>query len=358
MNPDTQLLEIVHQSGHLQKFILGAGVKQFEDSLRDRLGARDAVAVASGAGALAMALAAIGITVGDEVVVPAFCSSAVAAAVVNAGATPVFVDVDARTMVMDPCRIEEKITPRTRAVIPVHLFSCMADMTAILEIARRHALMVIEDAGSQLGARTGGTPAGLWGDIGAFSFSPATLMGACGEGGMVVTRHPELGVRCRMLRNHGQEEGFRFIHKCIGVNSRMDEIQALYLIQKLDELDSILAGRIYIAESYHRMLEPLEDHLILPPRGSDGRCYHQFVLQTAERDSLHAHLGRRGIRSRVYYPISLPHQETLAPYVQYGDHFENADRASYQNLALPMSTGMTDAQIRTVTDAVVEYFHS
>ena len=357
MNLDTQLLEIVHQSGHLQKFILGAGVRRFEDSLRDRLGAQDAVAVASGTGALAIALAAIGITIGDEVIVPAFCSSAVAAAVVNAEAIPVFVDVEARTMVMDPRRIEEKITPRTRALISVHLFSCMADMPAILEIARRHALTVIEDACSQLGAETSGTPAGLWGDIGAFSFSPATLMGACGEGGMVVTRHPKLGLRCRMLRNHGQEEGLRFIHKCIGVNSRMDEIQALYLLQKHDELDSILTERICIAESYHRALEPLEKHLILPPQGGDGRCYHQFVLQTAERDGLHAHLGRKGIRSRVYYSVSLPHQEAFAPYVQYGDYFESADMASHQHLALPMSLGMTNAQIRTVTDAVVEYFH-
>ncbi len=358
MSPDTRLLEIIHRSGRLQKFILGAGVGLFEDRLKARLGAKDAVAVASGAGALAIALTAAGIGPGDEVIVPAFCSAMVAATVIHAGASPVFVDVDIRTMVMDPRRIEDRMTSRTRALLPVHLFSCMADMPAIVEIAQRYGLTVIEDACSQLGAQTRGISAGLWGDIGAFSFSRGTLMGACGEAGMIVTRRPELGMRCRMLRNHGQQEGLRFIHKCIGVNSRMDEIQALYLIQKLDELDSILAERIRIAESYHRLLAPVEDQLILPPWRSDGRCYHEFVLQTAERDGLRSHLAQRGIRSQVHYPVPLPHQEAFASCLQHEDPFENAEAASRHHLALPMSTGMMDAEIKTVADAIIEYFHS
>jgi len=348
------ILEIVRQSGSLPKFILGENVKRFEARLEARMGAGHAIAVASGAGAIAVALmAAIG--PGDEVILPAFASPAAAGAVVTVGATPVFVDVEDRTMVMDPARIEEKITPRTRALIPSHLFCCMADMPAIMAIARKHGLLVIEDAGALHGARLDGISAGLWGDVGTFSFSPSTVMSGCGEAGMIVTNNDKLAAECRLIRNHGQLEGIRFIHKRIGLNSRMDEIQAMFLDQKLDDLDDILAQRARLADLYRDWLAPLAERIVLPPAAIDGRSYHAFTLQTADRDELRLHLQAKGVDTHVYCPTILPREACFAACSQSVTEFANAERASRQNLALPLYDGMTDEQVSTIAKALLAF---
>jgi dTDP-4-amino-4,6-dideoxygalactose transaminase len=355
MSADARILEIVRQSGSLQKFILGENVKRFEARLEARMGARHAIAVASGAGAIAVSLMAADIGPGDEVIVPAFASPAAAGAVVTVGATPVFVDVEERTMVMDPARITEKTTPRTRALIPSHLFCCMADMPAIMVIAQERGLLVIEDAEALHGTRLDGIPAGLWGDIGTFSFSPSTVMNGCGETGMIVTDNDELAAECRLIRNHGQQEGIRFIHKRIGLNSRMDEIQAMFLDQKLDSLDNILAEHARLAELYRSLLAPLADRLTLPPAATFGRCYHAFILQTADRHRLRLHLQAEGIQAQVYCPTILPHQACFAACSQSVNEFANAERASRQNLALPLYDGMTDEQVSTIAKAVLAF---
>jgi dTDP-4-amino-4,6-dideoxygalactose transaminase len=355
MSADARLLEIVRQSGSLQKFILGENVKRFEARLEARMGAGHAIAVASGAGAIAVALMAADIGRGDEVILPAFANPAAAGAVVTVGATPFFVDVEDRTMVMDPARIEERLTTRTRALIPSHLFCCMPDMPAIMTIARKHGLLVIEDAGALHGAQLDGIPAGLWGDVGTFSFSPSTVMGGCGEAGMIVTNNHKLAAECRLIRNHGQQEGIRFIHKRIGLNSRMDEIQALFLDEKLDDLDDILAERTRLANLYRDWLAPLADRMVLPPAATYGRSYHAFILQTADRDELRLHLQAQGVEAHVYCPTILPRQACFAACSQSVTEFPNAERASRQNLALPLYDGMTDEHVSTIAKAVLAF---
>jgi dTDP-4-amino-4,6-dideoxygalactose transaminase len=355
MSADARILEIVRQSGSLPKFILGENVKRFEERLKARLGARHAVAVASGAGAIAVALMAADIGPGDEVILPAFGSAATAGKVVRVGATPVFVDVERRTMVMDPARIEEKITGQTRALIPSHLFCRMADMPAIMTIAQEHGLLVIEDAGALHGARLDGIPAGLWGDVGTFSFSPSTVMGGCGEAGLIVTNNDKLAAECRLIRNHGQQEGIRFIHKRIGLNSRMEEIQALFLDRKLNDLDDILAERSRLADLYLSLLAPLVDCIVLPTAATGNRCYHAFTLQTAHRDGLRLYLQEEGIQAHVYCPTILPRQVCFAAYSQSVTEFANAERASRQNLALPLYDGMTDEQVSTIAKALLAF---
>jgi dTDP-4-amino-4,6-dideoxygalactose transaminase len=355
MSGDARILEIVRQSGSLQKFILGENVKRFEARLEAHMGAGHAIAVASGAGAIAVALMAADIGPGDEVILPAFANPAAAGAVVTAGATPVFVDVEDRTMVMDPARVEEKITPRTRTLIPSHLFCYMADMPAIMTIAQAHNLLVIEDAGALHGSRINGIPAGLWGDVGTFSFSPSTVMGGCGEAGVIVTNNDKLAAECRLIRNHGQQEGIRFIHKRIGLNSRMDEIQAVFLDQKLNDLDDILAERARLAELYREWLSSLADRMVLPPSAADGRSYHAFTLQTADRGGLRSHLQAEGIETHVCCPTILPRQACFAPRSQSVTEFPNAERASRQNLVLPLYDGMTDEQVSTIAKAVLAF---
>jgi dTDP-4-amino-4,6-dideoxygalactose transaminase len=355
MIADARILEIVKQSGSLPKFILGENVRRFEERMKTHIGARHAIAVASGAGAVAVALMAADIGPGDEVILPAFADAAAASEVVRMGATPVFVDVEDRTMVMNPARVEEKITPRTRALIPSHLFCCMAEMPAIMAIARKHALLVVEDAGALHGARLDGIPAGMWGDVGAFSFSPSTVMGGCGDAGMIVTNNDKLAAECRLIRNHGQEEGIRFIHKRVGLNSRMDEIQAQILYEKLDSLDDILAERSQLAELYRNLLAPLADRMVLPPAPAEGRCYHAFTLQTADRDGLLLHLQAEGLQAQVYCPTILPRQACFAACSQSVTEFANAERAGRQNLALPLYDGMTDEQVSTIAKAVLAF---
>jgi dTDP-4-amino-4,6-dideoxygalactose transaminase len=355
MSADARILEIVRQSGSLQKFILGENVQRFEAHLEALLGARHTIPVASGAGAIAVALMGADIGPGDEVVLPAFANRAAAGAVVMVGASPVFVDVEDRTMVMDPARIAEKITPRTRALIPSHLFCCMADMPAIMTIAQEHGLLVIEDAGALHGARLDGIPAGLWGDVGTFSFSPSTVIGACGEAGMIVTNNDKLAAECRLIRNHGQAEGMRFIHKRIGLNSRMDEIQALFLDRKLDSLDGILTKRARLADLYRNLLAPLADRIVLPPAATGGRSYHAFTLQTTDRDELRLQLQAEGVETHVYCPTILPRQACFAACSQSVTEFANAERASRQNLALPLYDGMTDEQVSKVAKAVLAF---
>ncbi len=355
MSADARILEIVRQSGSLPKSILGENVKRFEAHLEARLGAGHAIAVASGAGAIAVALMAADIGPGDEVILPAFANPAAAGAVVTVGATPVFVDVEERTMVIDPARIEEKITVQTRALIPSHLFCCMADMPAIMTISQEHGLLVIEDAGALHGARLDGIPAGLWGDVGTFSFSPSTVMGGCGEAGMIVTNNGKLAAECRLIRNHGQQEGIRFIHKRIGLNSRMDEIQALFLDRKLNDLDDILAQRARLADLYRDWLAPLADRIVLPPAATGDRSYHTFTLQTAGRDELRLHLQAEGVETHVYCPTILPRQACFAACSQSVTEFANAERASRQNLALPLYDGMTDEQVSTIAKALLAF---
>ncbi|MCT2589615.1 DegT/DnrJ/EryC1/StrS family aminotransferase [Streptomyces sp. N2-109] len=340
-----------------QKFILGRRTAELERKLAERTGAREVVACASGTGGLALALGALGTGPGDEVIVPAYCFAAVAAVVVNSGATPVFADVDPETMVLDPARVEELITPDTKAIIPAHLFTTMADMPRLMEIARRHGTSVVEDAAVAQGAVQGGVPAGRWGDLGVYSFFPIKAFGGPGEGGVVLTDDPASARDVRMLRNHGQDGIHRFLHHRVGHNSRYDEVQAAFQLHRLPGLAERVERRARIVDYYTERFAPLRDKgVVTPPPGRDGRCFHAYALLAPERDALRAHCAAAGVGTQVHYPVPLPLSGAFGRYAAEGDSWPGAERASAQNLAIPLWPRLSEHDIEHIADTVCAFF--
>src|SRR5215217_2743612 len=271
-------------------FVLGPEVEAFERAFAEYVGARECVGVSNGTAAIQLALQACGVGAGDEVIVPANTFFATAEAVSTAGATPVFVDCDPVTCNIDPARIDEVITERTRAIIPVHLYGQPADLDPIVEIAERHGLLVIEDAAQAHGARYKGNRVGPLARAGCFSFYPGKNLGAYGEGGAVVTNDAEVARRLRLLRDHGSER--KYHHELVGYNSRLEGIQGAVLSVKLKHLDDWNALRRQHAARYRELLAPLASSLV-PPAEADyaEHVYHLFVVQTDERDRLQRYLS-------------------------------------------------------------------
>lgn len=349
------LLDLLHDIGTApeQKFLLGEHTREFEELLRADLGAADVVACGSGTTGLELILRAKGIGPGDEVVVPAFGCAPLASSVLTLGARPVFADVDRRTMVVDPDAVEQRITPRTKAIMPAHMFSIMADMPRFVDLAERRGVTLIEDSAVAQGASLRGTPAGLWGEAGVFSFVQVKSFGMPGEGGAVVTGDAELGRRLRRLRNHGQAE--RFVYHEIGVSSRFDEIQAAFQVQRHAGFADRLERRARIADYYTERFAPLAERgVVAPPPGREGRCYYVYCLQVENRDELREHLAARGIGAHVYYPQPLPHQSAFAAFAPAGDRWPNAEFASERILALPIYPHLSDGAVERIADAVVE----
>ncbi|QKW18761.1 DegT/DnrJ/EryC1/StrS family aminotransferase [Kitasatospora sp. NA04385] len=352
------LLDVVREVGTdpAQRFILGERTARFEELLRTDLGAGDVVACGSGTTALTLILRAMGVTAGDEVIVPAFGCAPLANTVLGVGATPVFADVDPHTLVIDPDAAEALVTPRTKALMPAHVFSVMADMPRLRALATRHGLRLIEDSAVAQGAVLDGRPAGTWGDAGVFSFVQVKSFGGPGEGGVVVTSDPELARTVRMLRNHGQDGVHRFRHHLIGLNSRFDEILAAFQLRRHPGLAARLARRAEIAAHYTERFAPLAAHGVLaPPPGTDGRCYYVYTLLAERRDDLKRHLAAHGVDSHVYYPQPLPHQPAFAPAAAPGGHWPHAERAARQCLSLPVYPHLTDAQVERITEAVLAF---
>ncbi|WP_055482360.1 DegT/DnrJ/EryC1/StrS family aminotransferase [Sphaerimonospora mesophila] len=355
------LLETVRAvgAGDDQRFILGEHTARFERRLRDRLGAGDVIACSSGTAALTLVLAASGIGPGDEVVVPAFGCAPLAATVVNIGARPVFADIDPVRLTADPAAAEALITPRTRALMPAHVFSMMADMPRFRELADRYGLRLVEDSAVAQGGTLRGRPAGRWGDAGVYSFVQVKTFGMPGEGGVVVTDDAETARRVRMLRNHGQDGVHRFVHHAIGYNSRFDEVMAAFQIHRLDGLDDRLARRAEIATYYSTRFASLAPHGVLaPPAGGDGRSYYVYSVLAERRAELRAHLSAHGVDSHVYYPRPLPGQPAFAPYAPGDACWPNAVRAAERNLSLPLYPHLTDAQVEHIADTVCAFAHT
>lgn len=353
------LLEIVHEVavGPDQKFILGSRTAELERALREETGAADVIACSSGTGGLNLSVAALGVGPGDEVIVPAFCCQPVASSVANLGGTPVFADVDPWTMVMDPVATEKLITDRTRAIMPAHVFSIMADMPAFLDMGARHDIPIIEDAAVAEGAVLGETPAGRWGDLGVFSFFQVKAFGTAGEGGVVLTDDEELGRRVRMLRNHGQDGISRFRHHLVGQNSRFDEILAAFQLHRLPAFAERLERRARIADYYTERFAPLADRGVLaPPAGRDGRCYYVYSLLVERRADLRAWLTERSIGTHIYYPVPLPRQPAFEAWAPAGADWPNAQQVSDRNLAIPIWPHLTDANVEHIADSVCEFF--
>jgi dTDP-4-amino-4,6-dideoxygalactose transaminase len=334
------------------QFILGPNVTNLEKEAAAYLGVPEAVGCASGTDALHLAVVAAGIGPGDEVITSPFTFIATAEAICYAGATPVFVDIDPQTFNIDPALIEKAITPRTKAIIPVHLFGQPADMSVIKGICARHGLILIEDCAQSFGAGTGSTMTGSAGMFGCFSFFPSKNLGCYGDGGMISCATQELADKVKVLRNHGSK--VRYHHHVIGYNSRLDDIQAAILRVKLKRIDQFNAERRRVAHLYSELLKdlvtvPFED-------GKGTHVYHQYTLLTDRRDAVMARLSDRQIASAVYYPIPLHKQEVFAPACA-GLTLPVAEAVASRCMSLPIYPEMTDVQVRlgaaTVRGALV-----
>jgi dTDP-4-amino-4,6-dideoxygalactose transaminase len=329
-------------------FILGPEGEAFERELARDLGAADAVAVANGTDALHLGLRALGVGAGDEVVTTSLSAAFTALAIVQAGARPVFVDVDPRTLNLDPAAVRRAITPRTKAIVPVHLYGHPADLDPILSAAAEHGLAVLEDACQAHGARYRGRTVGSIAPLGALSFYPTKNLGALGDGGAVLCRDAGLAARLRRLRNGGQVDRYR--HEEPGVNSRLDEVQAAILRVSLAHLPAWTERRRALAAFYLRELAGTA--LALPREQEYAEAvHHLFVVRHPRRDELARALRERGVGTLVHYPIPLHRQPALAAYAP-EEPLPEVERAAGEILSLPLYPELTPAQAQAVVEAV------
>ncbi len=333
------------------QFILGEDVTRFEEEFAAFCGARHCVGVASGLDALQLALRAVGVGPGDEVITAASTFIASALAITHAGATPVLADVRADDFNLDPEAVERAITPRTKAILPVHLYGQPARMDQIMDIARRHGLKVVEDACQAHGARYGAARAGAMGDAGCFSFYPGKNLGGYGDGGAVVTDDPRVAERLRLDRNYGSR--IKYVHDSAGFNSRLDTLQAAVLRIKLRRLDGWNARRRELAALYRELLADADVLLPEEMRGVE-HVWHLFVIRHPERDRLVADLHARGIGAGVHYPIPIHQQAPYAGIRTVPDGAPVSTMLARQILSLPLYPEMTEAQVAEVADAVRE----
>jgi dTDP-3-amino-3,4,6-trideoxy-alpha-D-glucose transaminase len=327
-------------------FVLGPEVEAFEHEFAAASGAAHAVGVGNGTDAIALILRALGIGAGDEVITTPLSAAYSALAVMMAGARPVFADVDPQRLTIDPEQIARAIGPRTRAILPVHLYGQPADMTAIERLAARHHLAIVEDCCQAHLATAAGRHAGTIGAAGAFSFYPTKNLGALGDGGAVVTSDRALADRIRRLRNGGQTD--RYHHQEPGINSRLDEIQAAILRARLPHLPEWTARRRALAARYRTRLA--DSPIDIPPELDAGHVYHLFVVRTAGRRELQAHMAARGIETLIHYPVSLPRQPAMAS--AHPADCPVAVRACDEILSLPLHPAMHDDSVDEVAAAV------
>jgi dTDP-4-amino-4,6-dideoxygalactose transaminase len=335
-------------------FILGPEGEAFERELADALGARDAVAVGNGTDALHLGLRALGVGPGDEVVTTSISAAYTALAVLHAGARPVFVDVDPRTLNLDPERVEAALTPRTKAILPVHLYGHPADMDPILSLARERGLDVLEDACQAHGALYRGRLVGTLGGergLGALSFYPTKNLGALGDGGAILVNDPALATRLRQLRNGGQSDRYR--HEVAGVNSRLDELQAALLRVGLRHLSGWTERRRDLAALYTRELGGAGVE-VLGEQPYARAVFHLYVVRHPRRDALAAALRERGVGTLIHYPIPLHLQPAFAMLGGKPGDLPVAEKATGEILSLPLYPELRDDQVRVVVEAVRE----
>lgn len=333
------------------QFCLGRFVADFERDFAAYCGASFCVGVNSGTSALHLALLALGVGPGDEVLTTPHTFIATTAAVAYTGATPVFADVDSRTGLLDPDRLERAITPRTKAILPVHLYGQPVDMDGILRVADRHGIPVVEDAAQAHGAEDQGRRCGSMGRMACFSFYPGKNLGAYGEGGAVVTSDPELDKRLRVLRDWGQER--KYHHDLLGYNYRMEGMQGAILGVKLRHLEAWTEARRSRAALYDRLLDGVIERPGL--RAGVRHVYHIYAVLHPRRDALQKHLSERGIQTGIHYPIPVHLQKAFAALGHGPGSFPNAEKAASETLSLPMFPELTDEQVHEVCGAVREF---
>ena len=338
--------EVIDQNA----FAGGSFVQKFEEDFAAFCRAKHAIGVANGTDALWFALLALGVGPGDEVITVSATFMATAEAISYCGAKPVFVDIDEATATMNPALLERAITPKTKAIVPVHLYGQIADMDPILEIAKRHGIPVVEDACQAHGAEYKGRRAGTMGDLGCFSFYPGKNLGALGEAGGVVTQDAALAAKVRTLREHGQEK--RYYHSMIGWNGRMDGLQAAALRIKLRNLDKGNAARRANAALYSRLLADVPG-VITPAVASYGvPVFHLYVIRVKNRDGVLAKLNERGIGCAIHYPIPVHLQQAYAHLGLGPGTTPVAERCANEILSLPMFPELTASQVETVVTAL------
>jgi dTDP-4-amino-4,6-dideoxygalactose transaminase len=340
-----------------QQFILGPDVAALESEIAAYVGCPYAIGCASGSDALILALMALDVRAGDEVIAPPFTFFATAGAIARLGARTVFVDIDPKTYNLDPQLLEAAITPRTKAIIPVHLFGLAADMAQIMKIAQAHDLPVIEDAAQAIGAQYQGKSVGNIGTVGCFSFFPSKNLGGGGDGGMITTNSAKLNDRLRMLRVHGSRK--KYTHDELGMNSRLDTLQAAILRVKLRHLDNWTAGRQRNATLYRELFAEhgLEQQVQAHPVPADHvHVYNQFTVRVRERDALKSHLQKQGLPTEVYYPHPLHLQAALADLGYKSGAFPVTETACSEVLSLPIYSELSTTQIQTVVGAIAEFY--
>lgn len=369
-----KVLEVLYDTS----YIMGKNVLSFEKEFAAYIGAEHAVSVANGTEGLVLALKALGIGQGDEVITTPFTFFATAESIAQVGAVPVFVDVKMDSFNMDPAKIEEKITDRTKAILPVHIFGTCADMDSICTVAKKHGLLVIEDACQAAGASYKGKKAGSMGDIGVFSFFPTKNLGGAGDGGMLVTHDESLAVRMKAYRMHGSGENgqrayndihgiqeevkadtskdntvynpLKYYNYLIGHNSRLDEIQAAILRVKLPRLDEWNDRRRALAKRYN---DALADVLTVPRYKTDeGAIYHLYIVQSEERDKMTKKLGEKGIATGVYYPVPLHLQKAFGDLGYRKGDLPVGEYLSERTFALPMFPEMTEEEQDYIIESV------
>ena len=340
-----------------QGFVLGPRVLAFEEKMAQYIGSRYAIGCASGSDALLLSLMAMGVKAGDEVITVPFTFFATAGAISRLGARPVFVDIQPDTFNMDPTLIERAITPRTKAIMPVHLFGQCADMAAINEIARRHKLHVIEDACQAIGAAQHDKRAGVLGDTGCFSFFPTKNLGGFGDGGLITTNDKALADSMSMLRVHGSH--VRYLHEAIGINSRLDALQAVVLDIKLKYLDQWAEGRRRNATRYEQLFQQagLLNRITLPAtKAGNFHVYNQFTIRVSKRDELRAYLKEKGVGTEIYYPLPMHLQNCYQDLGYRKGAFPESERAAEEVLSLPIFAELAEAQQEYVAESLAGFY--
>ena len=351
------LLEAIARVIDSQQFVLGAEVAALESEIASYSTTNFAIGCASGSDALLLALMALDIKAGDEVITTPFTFFATGSAIARLGARPRFVDIDPRTYNINPALVEAAINERTRAILPVHMYGQCADMDALLEIAKRHNLPVVEDAAQAIGATDRGRRAGSMGQLGCFSFYPTKNLGGAGDGGMVVTNDESLNARVRKLRAHGGATEYQ--HDEVGINSRLDAMQAAVLRVKLKHLDEWSEARRSKAALYDELLHQaeLEGRFVRPFVRPEARhIFHQYVIRApGYRDELIQHLSQHGVGNKIYYPVPLHLQQCFA-YLNYKQgEFPEAERASLETVALPCFPELTAEQQHYVAEVLSKF---
>jgi dTDP-4-amino-4,6-dideoxygalactose transaminase len=352
-----EVLSVMENVCDEQGFVLGPRVVDFEKATAQYIGSRYAIGCASGSDALLLALMALGVKAGDEVITVPFTFFATAGAISRLSAKPVFVDIQPDTYNIDPNLLEQAVTPRTKAVIPVHLFGQCADMRTINEIAKRKRIRVIEDACQAIGAAQQGKRAGVLADVGCFSFFPTKNLGGFGDGGLMTTDDQALADTLSMLRVHGSR--VRYLHEAVGINSRLDALQAAILHVKLKYLDQWTEGRRRNAERYQRLFSHanLLDHVMLPPTAPGNfHVYNQYTIRVQQRDELRNFLRDKGVGSEVYYPLPMHLQNCYQDLGHRKGSFPHSERAAEEVLSLPIYAELTEAQQGYVVQMIGEFY--